>query len=832
MKISLSWLSEYVRVPFTPKELDDRLTMLGIEVESIQNFGAKYDKIVVGEVIEAAKHPNADKLSVTKVAIGTGELLRIVCGAPNVRAGLKVAVATVGTDFGDGFVIKKSKIRGEPSEGMLCSERELGMSEDHNGILELPQDSVVGEPLAKALGKEDVIFEIGITPNRADCLSHIGIAREIAAITNDQIKLPTIKRAATNIPPSTSDTIATLAKVRIDAPDLCPRYAARMVKGIRVAPSPDWLKRKLEAVGLRPINNVVDVTNFVLMECGHPLHAFDFSQITNGEIVVRTAAGFVDTFKTLDGKERSIDAATLLISDAKRPLAIAGIMGGENSEIALTTKDVFIESAYFTPSSIRRTAKRLGLSTDASYRFERGTDIENVRFALDRAAELIAELGGGSVVEGMIDAYPNKLTPPVFAFRPERANKLLGTSYTHDEMRDVFRRLNIQFEETTPDAWTLHSPSYRVDFEREEDAIEEVPRLIGYASIPTSTFGPVPFPIHQQPLHVRDFESQVRTALLALGATECVSSPLISLKEALQFSASPVELLNPLNAEMDRMRTSIAINLLNIAQRNERFGASGQRIFEIGNVFAYAAAQNEYSTGLGKVTERSELGVLLSGVQEPKSPYNASDVWADVFMLRGFAEQLIGRIGIRDLTFWPLESVEAKSLGPWSQASTIFDVTQSLALRSNAGSTIGVLGKLSAELTKSYDLRAPAFVLLLDQQALFSMARKLRVDGRTMKALPKFPAVERDIAIVLDQSIAAGATLDAIRQDIPATMLERSYLFDEFRSPEMKSKGERSIGIRLVLRSVDKTLEEAEVDRVMASVLEMLSTKFNARIRA
>jgi phenylalanyl-tRNA synthetase beta chain len=826
MKISLSWLSEYVRVPFTPKELDDRLTMLGIEVESIQNFGAKYDKIVVGEVLEAAKHPNADKLSVTKVTIGTGEPLRIVCGAPNVRAGLKVAVATVGTDFGDGFVIKKSKIRGEPSEGMLCSERELGMSEDHNGILELPQDSVVGEPLAKALDKEDVIFEIGITPNRADCLSHIGIAREIAAITNDQIKLPTIKAFA-----STSEKIATLAKVRIESPELCPRYAARMVKGITVAPSPDWLKRKLEAVGLRPVNNVVDVTNFVLMECGHPLHAFDFSQITNGEIVVRTAAGFVDKFRTLDGKERTLDAATLLISDTKRPLAIAGIMGGENSEIALTTKDVFIESAYFTPSSIRRSAKRLGLSTDASYRFERGTDIENVRYALDRAAELIAELAGGTVVEGVIDEYPNKLTPPVFAFRPERANTLLGTSYTHDEMRDVFRRLNIRFEETTTDPWMLHSPSYRIDLEREEDATEEVARLIGYASIPTSTFGPVPFPIHQQPLHVRDFESQLRTALLALGATECVSSPLISLKEALQFSASPVELLNPLNAEMDRMRTSIAINLLNIAQRNERFGASGQRIFEIGNVFAYATGQNEYATGLGKVTERSELGVLLSGVQEAKSPYNASDVWADIFMLRGFAEQLIGRVGIRDVTFALLESVEAKSLGPWSQASTIFDASQSLVVRSSAGSTIGVLGKLSAGLTKSYDLRAPAFVLLLDQQALFAMARKLRVDGRTMKALPKFPAVERDIAIVLDHTIAAGATLDAIRQNIPTTMLERSYLFDEFRSPEMKSKGERSLGIRLVLRSSDKTLEEAEVDSVMASVLEMLSTKFSARLR-
>ncbi len=348
MRISLNWLSDYISIPFTPDELSDRLTMLGLEIEAIERVGGAWDKVVVGEVIEVTPHPNADKLRLTKVSIGNGEPLSIVCGAPNVRQGLRVAVAIIGADLGGGMVIKKAKIRGEASEGMICSERELGISQNHDGIWELPSETAIGLPLADALGMRDTIFEVGITPNRADCLSHIGIAREIRAITGEQVRLPKVSISAKG------GAIAKQVKISLPQPELCPRYVAKLVKGVTIAPSPDWLKRRLEAVGLRPINNVVDVTNFVLMECGHPLHAFDFDVVENGQIEVRTAGGFADEFVTLDGKRRKMPADALLITDGKKPLGIAGIMGGENSEIRETTRNVLIESAYFNPTSIRK----------------------------------------------------------------------------------------------------------------------------------------------------------------------------------------------------------------------------------------------------------------------------------------------------------------------------------------------------------------------------------------------------------------------------------------------------------------------------------------------
>jgi phenylalanyl-tRNA synthetase beta chain len=691
---------------------------------------------------------------------------------------------------------------------MICSERELGISNKHEGIWELPDSFETGMPLATALGLEDTVFEIGITPNRADCLSHIGIAREIRAITGEALRTPKV------VIEKVGGEIANHVRVSLPEPALCPRYVAKLVRGVTVAPSPDWLKRRLEAVGLRPINNVVDVTNYVLMECGHPLHAFDFDIVAGGEIVVRTAKGFAEDYMTLDGKLRKLPPGALLITDGLKPLGIAGIMGGENSEIRDTTRNVLIESAYFQPASIRRTAKELGLSTDASYRFERGTDFDGLQAAAERAAQMMVELGGGEIVPGLLDEYPKHISRKEFRFRPARANMLIGMTVPEQRMRDIFARLDIDLVREAEGEWTLRSPSYRVDLEREEDAIEEVARIVGYDEIPASTFEHAPLGTTREPLRLREFDELLRSALIALGATECVSVPIVARADAARFDAAPVALLNPLNAERDHMRTSLAINLLDAARVSERFGAQGGRMFEVGNVFSYSAEPQM----LGHVRERTQIGVLLFGEQESKTPYNAQAVQADIFVLRGFAELLLARVGVLDTAYAPAHA-------------SYLDPAYSLAV-SVGGHALGLIGRLSPAIAKEYDLRHDAYLALLDHGAIYDLARHARSKPRHVKPLPKYPSVERDIALVLASSIESQAVASAIRAAAGEGLVESIRLFDAFQSPEMKRAGERSLAFHLVFRSHERTLEEKEVDEITQSVIKHLEGELHARLRA
>jgi phenylalanyl-tRNA synthetase beta chain len=808
MRISLNWLSEYISVPFSADDLAHRLTMLGIEVEGMERPADKMKDVVVGEVLEVTPHPNADKLRLTRVAVGNGEPLRIVCGAPNVAAGQKVPIAMIGADLGEGFVIKKSKIRGEVSEGMICSERELGISTKHEGIWELPLDFKRGTPLAEALGLNDVLFDIGITPNRADCLSHIGIAREVRAMTGEKVRTPKVKIDAVG------GEITKQVRISLPEPNLCPRYVAKLVRNVTIKPSPDWLKKRLEAVGLRPINNVVDVTNFVLMECGHPLHAFDFDTVEGGEIVVRSAKEFANEYVTLDGKNRKLPDGALLITDGQKPLGIAGIMGGENSEIRETTKNVLIESAYFNPSSIRRTAKQLGLSTDASYRFERGTNWDVLMGAAERAAQMIVELAGGEIVPGLIDEYPKEIPHKEFTFRPARARMLIGAEISDDKMREVFKRIDLDIIKEDGDTWTLHAPSYRVDLERDVDAIEEVARVVGFDEIPTSTFEHAPLTGERDPLKRRDFDELIRSTLLSLGATECISVPLVSAKDAAQFDAQSVELINPLNAEKDRMRTSIGINLLDAARHNERFGAAGQRMFEIGNVFCYS---NEKQM-LGHVQEETQIGILISGEQEPKTPYNTAATAASIPLMKGIVEGVIGRTGL--------------DLPKYGTAKrTYLDPNETLEIVTH-GKTVGVIGKLSQAIAKERDLTNSAWLALLDHGAMYELAHAARLKPRQVRALPKFPSVERDIAIVLAGDVVVADINREIRTAAPKDLLKDVRLFDEFQSKEMKAASERSLAFHLVFRSHERTLEEKEVDEITHSVIKHLERELHARLRA
>ncbi len=821
MNISGNWLSEYIDYSYSPEELDAKLTSLGIEVESIEDPSKRFNKIVVGKVLEAIPHPNADKLRLTQVTIGGAEPLKIVCGAPNVREGMMVAVAQIGADLGEGFVIKKSKIRGETSEGMLCSAKELGLSDDHSGLIELPASSVIGQPLAEALGGTDIIYEIGITPNRADCLSHIGIAREVAIANGNPVRRPAINTQFLN---TAADKTSSAVKVTIEAPDLCPRYAARVVRGIKVAESPEWLKKRLEAVGLRPRNTIVDITNFVLMECGHPLHAFDLGTVANNHIIVRRAEGFASSFVTLDSKERKLDPDTLLISDKDKPLAIAGIMGGENSEITDQTTTVLIESAYFNPSSIRRSAKRLGLSTDASYRFERGVDMENVIFAVDRAAALMAELAGGEVLTDIVDEYTKAVAPATFSFRPSRANALLGTSLDTATISTTLKRVGFSIHSDTPERLSLTAPSWRVDLLQEVDAIEEIARVIGYDALPTSIEDRIPINRERDVLSKGEFDQLLRLELIALGFYECVSTPMLPAKAAARFQQHPVEVMNPLTIELERMRTSIVPNLLDICRRNERFGANGQRLFESGSVFKYE--QNPRL--VANIEEHGELAVLIKDNLDEKNAYNTKEQRADLFFLRAVMEQLCTRLGIPGLTVTPLS--ESKSLGEWSLAPTYLDPNEAISFY-HKRELLGVAGKITDGLAKEYELRSAPYIVSCSYDQLHQLAAASRMSDRATKALPKYPAVERDIAFIVDRPITARTLMDTAKNSIPAELLEEVRIFDSFESKELKAAGKKSLGIRFSLRSQERTLEDAEVDSVMASVIATVTSTTGATLR-
>jgi phenylalanyl-tRNA synthetase beta chain len=778
--------------------------------------------VVTGEVLEVTDHPNADKLHLTKVTTGSKEILHIVCGAPNVRAGMKVVVAQIGADFGDGFVIKKSKIRGEASEGMLCSAKELGLSDDHSGLMELPAETTLGVPFSEIIGANDVILEIGITPNRADCLSHIGIAREVAIASGASVKIPEINNKFLD---TSKEKASDAAKVTIDAPDLCPRYAARIVKGVTVKESPDWLKKKLEAVGLRPRNNIVDITNFVLMECGHPLHAFDLSKVHDKHVIVRTARGFIEKFTTLDSKERVLEPDTLLISDATQGLAIAGIMGGETSEITDSTRDVLIESAYFNPSSIRRSAKKLGLSTDASYRFERGVDMENVLYAVNRAAALMAELGGGEVLSGIIDEYPKKIERKKFTFRPSRANMLLATDIESASMEKALSSEGFVINKKSADEWELIVPTWRVDCEQEVDAIEEIARIIGYDNLPTSTEDRIPMKRERDLLPKRAFSTMVRSELTSLGFYECLSTPMYDGTVARAFHSDPVEVMNPLTSELEYMRTSIIGNLLAVSQRNERFGSKGQRLFEIGAVFHYS----DKAETVAKIAESWEISLLIKDNLEEKLAYNSKELRADIFSLRGAIEQLLSHLGLSKISAMPL--TEVKKLGDWQLAANYFDPAEALGIYIGR-ELVGVAGKIGAALVKEFDLRSAPYAATLSFNKLHSLGLDIRSKDRTVAPLPKYPSVERDIALVVGRDVTARALLDEVRTNIPAELLEDMRIFDVFESKDMKADAKKSLGVRIALRSNERTLEDAEVDQVVERIIRSLSERIGATLRS
>ena len=641
MRLSVNWLKEFVDLRLSPAELADRLTMAGLEVESLEEFNPAFTGVVVGRAVKVEPHPQADRLRLAEVSYGKG-VTRVVCGAPNLEAGRLYPFAPVGATLADGKPLKPAKLRGVKSEGMLLAEDELGLSADHVGLMDLPQDLPEGADLAQVLNMADVVLEVAVTANRADCLSILGLAREVSALLNLPLRHPKVEF------PEAPEAAAALARITLLDPLGCPRYAARLLLDLKVGLSPFWLRRRLQLAGIRAINNLVDVTNYVLLEYGQPLHAFDFTRLAGGEIVVRRPQGNEATFVTLDGQERVLEPETLLICDRDRPVALAGVIGGLDSEVTDDTTQVLIESAYFNPPTIRRTAKRLGLSTEASYRFERGVDPEGVIHALERSAQLMALVGGGRILAGRLDEYPNPLTHPRLSLRASRVNQILGTSFTQAQMLGLLKRLHLPAVAVSDDAMALQVPSFRGDLQREIDLVEEIARLAGFEHIPvTLPTGVVATPRPAASVRLRQ---EARRLLLGLGFFEAVnysfqSDRLGGLLAGPDGPDAALRLANPLSEEQAMMRTSLLPGLLETLRRNVLKQIQEVRLFELSKVFQPVA-------GADLPQEEEWLAGVIYGAREEVSWHSPRQA-VSFFDLKGAVETLLEGLRIPEVDFRP-----------------------------------------------------------------------------------------------------------------------------------------------------------------------------------
>ena len=847
MKLSLNWLRDYVATDLDADALADLLTMSGLEVEGVERIGPDLDGVVVGRVLGTRKHPDADRLTLCDVDLGEagpGAPVQIVCGAPNVAPGQTVPVATVGatlrlpdrkTGAPTPVEIQRSTIRGEASHGMICAEDELGLGDDHDGILVL-DEAEAGQPLARYLRERgravgDAVLDVAITPNRPDATSHIGVARDVAALLDLPLLLPEVEEPTTEgegpVP------------IEIEDPEGCPRYVGLVVRGVRVGPSPDWLADRLRAIGLRPINNVVDVTNYVLHEVGQPLHAFDLARLKGPAIVVRRARPG-ETLTTLDDQERTLPEGTLLICDAERPVAVAGVMGGANSEVSEATTDVLLESAYFDPVSIRKAAKALGLQTDASYRFERGVDPTGQLRAATRAAALLAEIAGGTIEPPAADAHPRPYAPRTVTLRPARVAHLLGAEVPEADLRRLLTAIGFEVDgaeakmeafaeevmrseslaaavaEAEDAGLSVTVPPFRPDVAREVDVIEEVARLWGYDRIPDPATVPISLVPATDTPEAATLE-RVRTRLVGLGFRELYTNSLVPKETAEQFATAeltgaavaPVETLNPISQDMAALRPSLLPGLLTAVAYNQARGAEALRVFELGHVYARGADPEAPVEGYH---EHTSLIVALSGPAE-RTGWNAEGRAADVYDLKGALTHVLGALALPELQETP--STEPGALTAYR---LVLDA---------GGRHLGVLGRVSDALAARYDLQAPLFFAELNADRLAALAR--RETPVRYEAISRFPAVERDLAVVVDEGQPIGPLLHTIRA-AAGGLLQSVRLFDLYRGDRIEA-GQKSAAFALRF-AADRTLRDKEVDGRIRKVVAALERGHGARLRA
>ncbi len=800
MKISLNWIKDYINLDgLSVNEIVEKLTMSGLEVEDVINQNEIYKGFLVAEVKSVNKHPNADKLSVCEIFDGNNTL-QVVCGASNVAVNQKVVFAPVGTIIPNGnFEIKKAKIRGVESLGMICAEDELLLSDDHSGIMVLDEKLVPGTLITEALELNDVILEIAVTPNRPDALSHIGVARDLSALFERELKIPQIK--IEEIEQSSGE----IASVEIIDTINCPRYCARVVLDVEIKESPDWLKNRIKSIGLRPINNIVDVTNFVLHEIGQPLHAFDLDLLNDKKIIVRSLESSLE-FVTLDSKKRELPTGTLMICDSKREVAIAGIMGGENSEITSATKNILIESAYFNPSSIRKTSKIVQLQTDSSYRFERGTDPSITKYAAERAAQLIADVAGGKILKGTIDVYPNKISAKELTLRFNRLNKILGFEVHQSKVVQILNRLGFQILEQSDENVKVTVPTFRPDIEREIDLIEEVARINGYDNIPVVP--KISVTLERKEDHQK-FEDMVRNICVGLGFNEMINNPLISEKEA-SLSGNPIKLANPQSVEMNCLRTSLIPGALNTVKRNHNFGNKDLMLFEIGNVFN---AVNTFEiNNFDDLSENQNLILVLTGKENIKS-WNSTEKNFDFFSLKAFVNTLLSKISLENFT----------NDSYYSNENEIFIYSYQKLVENKI---IGIGGKLNKKILDLFDIQSDVFLFEFN----LSEIKKIKVPPIKFVEPLKYPKIVRDFAFVFDKNINYGEIEKFIFSQ-SVNLLKNVDLFDVFES-ESLGENNRSMALRLEFYDEKRTLTEDEVEKEFNFLIEKITSNFNAKLRS
>lgn len=805
MRVSFNWLKEYVDVPVTPEELAEKMTMAGVAVENIEYPGKGISKIVTGRIEKILPHPDADKLVVCQINVGS-ETLQLVTGAPNVREGQIIILALVGATLPT-FKITKAKLRGVESFGMLCSAGELGLdpknfpADQQEGILEFPADTPIGMDAKEFLGLDDAILELELTPNRSDCLSMIGVAREVAAVLGTDLKLPEIKVD------EIEETVEGKVRITINNPELCGRYVGRLIKDVRIGPSPQWMQKKLRAAGIRPISNIVDVTNYVLMELGQPLHAFDYDKLTDKAIIVRRAEQGEKMF-SLDNVERELTSDMLVIADPSGPVAIAGVMGGLDTEITGTTTSVLIESARFNPASIHRTSKNLTLKSEASTRFEKGVDINGTLAAADRACQLMAEMGAGRTVRGVVDNFPVPQANPVIRLRPERVSLMIGIDVPRSEIKSIMERLGFVVTDAGNDMM-VEVPTRRGDIAVEIDLIEEVARLYGYNNIPTTL--PEGASTQGRKTIVQAATDQVIDVMVNCGLYEIVTLSFMNPRvfDLLGLPAdhrlrNAVTVKNPLSEEQRVLRTTLLPGLLDIMARNTSRKNKDLAFFEVGRSFKPV---------VGEKLPRETLTLAVGVMGKTTGGWATKPQDMDFYYLKGIVETLFNSLNIEDYSLVPEKDFSSFHPGRTARIEL-------------AGRNVGVIGEMHPTVIENYRLPERVYMLQLNLEEIIQASAGFK----TCSPLPKYPAMERDLAVVVGREVLA-ADINRVIKNQGGSLLEKVSLFDVYQGQQIK-EGYKSLAFSLRFQAIDRTLTDEEVNGLFEKIQQALRENFQAELRA
>ena len=820
MNISYNWLKEYLDFDLQPEEVSAALTSIGLEtggVEEVQTIKGGLEGLVIGEVLTCVEHPNSDHLHITTVNVGGEEPLQIVCGAPNVAAGQKVVVAVNGTKLYDGdevFTIKRSKIRGVESNGMICAEDEIGIGTDHAGIIVLPADAVVGTPAKEYYNvKSDYVLEVDITPNRVDGTSHFGVARDLAAYLKQNGKPTELKRPSVDAFKIDDETPA--IEVIVENTEACPRYSGVTIKGVTVKESPEWLKNRLNIIGLRPINNVVDVTNYVLHEMGQPLHSFDAGKVTGDKVIVKTMPEGTK-FVTLDGVERTLTDRDLMICNTEEAMCIGGVFGGLDSGVTEQTTDVFLESACFHPTWIRKTARRFGLNTDASFRFERGLDANNTIYVLKRAALLIQEVAGGKITGSIQDVYPNPVKPYTVELTYNKINSLIGKDIPVETVKSILASLEMEIVSETTEGLTIHVPVYRIDVQRDVDVIEDILRIYGYNNIEFSDSVKSNLSYKTATDRSYDLQNLISEQLCGSGFNEIMNNSLTRSAYYDELTTYPVShcvmLMNPLSADLNGMRQTLLFGGLESIEHNVKRKNGNIRFFEFGNCYDYNVEKKREDATLAEFSEDYRLGLWVCGDRVENSWAHA-DEKATVYELKAYVENILIRLGVN------LKKVVFGNLSN-DMYSTGVSIT------TTSGRELGTFGIVNRKICKAMDIDFEVYYAELSWTLLMKETKKNKV---TFSEISKFPAVKRDLALLLDKSVQF-AEIEKIAEESERKLLKEVSLFDVYEGKNLPD-GKKSYAVSFYLQDETKTLNDKQIDAIMQKIRKNLESKLGASLR-